>query len=61
MNEIPLNSSALLSCLYDSQSQFLWIRFRRGEHYPDFRTSAGFFGSAQLYLVWLQQRPVRKW
>jgi hypothetical protein len=33
MNEIPLNSSALLSCLYDSQSQFLWIRFRRGDHY----------------------------
>jgi len=33
MNEIPLNSSALLSCLYDLQNRLLWIRFRSGDHY----------------------------
>ena len=33
MNEIPLQSAALLSYLYDSRSQYLWIRFRRGDHY----------------------------
>ena len=33
MKEIPLNSSALLGCIYDPQRQMLWINFRAGERY----------------------------
>jgi len=33
MKEIPLNSSAISSCNYDSHWQLLWIRFQSGEHY----------------------------